>query len=108
MTSKSEKMYIDAIVNKCNNTCRTTIKCKIKHILTLVKKLVIKMLNSKLVILLEYKNTKTFSQKGMFQIGLKKFLLLQKLKIMFGGHMLLVILTEKKLLEHFTKTNSKE
>ena len=29
---------------------------------------------SKLVILLEYQNIKTFLQKAMFQIGLKKFL----------------------------------
>ena len=42
-----------------------------------VKKLMMKILNLKLVILLEYKNIKTFLQKAMFQIGLKKFLLLQ-------------------------------
>ena len=44
------------------------------HILTLVKKLMIKILNLKLVILLEYQNIKTFLKKTMFQIGLKKFL----------------------------------
>ena len=32
---------------------------------------------------------------------------LKKLKIFFRGHMLLVILTEKKLFEHFTGKNSK-
>ena len=39
----------------------------------------------------------------MFQFGLKNFLLLEKLKMLFRGHMLLVILKVKKLLEHFPK-----
>ena len=56
------------------------------RILTLVKKLIIKILNVKLVVLLEYQNMKTFLQKAMFQIDLKKFLLLQELKILFYGH----------------------
>ena len=33
----------------------------------------IKILNLKLVILLEYQNIKTFLQKPMFEIGLKSF-----------------------------------
>ena len=77
------------------------------HILTLVNKLMLKILNLKLVILLEYQNIKRFLQKAMFQIGLK-FLLLQKLKILFRGHMLLVILKVRKLLERFTKKNCKK
>ena len=40
--------------------------------------------------------------KVMFQIGLKNFLRLKKLKIMCCGHMLLVILKGKKLLGWFT------
>ena len=44
----------------------------------------------------------------MFQIALNKFLWLKKLKILFRGHMLLVILKEKKLLERFMKTYSKK
>ena len=39
------------------------------------------------------------------QIILKKFLRLKKLKIQFRGHMLLMILMVKKLLEHFMKKN---
>ena len=39
-----------------------------------------KILNLKLVILLEYQNIKIFSQKGMFQIGLKKFFVITKVK----------------------------
>ena len=63
----------------------------------------IKILDVKLAILLVYQNIKTLLQKAMFQIGLKKFLWLKKLKTLCRGHMLLAILTEKKLLECFTK-----
>ena len=51
--------------------------------------------------MLEYQNKKVFLQKAMFQIGLKKFLWLKKLKVLCHGHMLLVILKAKKLLECF-------
>ena len=61
------------------------------------------ILHLKLVILLEYQNGKTFLQKAMFQIGLNKFLGLKKLKMLPHGHMLLVILKAKKLLESFMK-----
>ena len=44
------------------------------HILTLVNKLILKVLNLKLVLLLEYQNVEKFLQKTMFQVGLKKFL----------------------------------
>ena len=50
------------------------------RILTLVKKLIIKILRVKLVTLLEYQNTKTVLQKIALQIGLKKILWLKKLK----------------------------
>ena len=42
---------------------------KIIHILTFVKKIMIKILNFKLVIMLEYQNTKSFLQKDILQIG---------------------------------------
>ena len=67
-----------------------------------------KIINLKLVIQLEYQNIKRFLQKAIFQIDLKKFLLLQKLKILFHGHMLLVILKVKQLLERFAKKNYKK
>ena len=44
----------------------------------------------------------------MFQIGLKKLLLLKKLKILCHGHMLLVILKVRKLFECFIKKNCKK
>ena len=55
--------------------------------------------------MLEHQNIKIFLQKTMFQIGLKTFMGLKKSKILFHGHMLLVILTEKNLFEHFMKNN---
>ena len=57
--------------------------------------------------MLEYQNRKPFLLKDILQIGLKKFLLLKKLKIQFHGHMLLMILMVKKVLEHFMKKNCK-
>ena len=80
---------------------------RIIHNLILKKKLMIETLNLKLVIILEFLNTKTFLLKDIHQIGLKKFLLLVKLKIQFHGHMLLMISMVKKLLDHFMKKNSK-
>ena len=49
-----------------------------------------KILSSKLVIMLEFQNTKTFFLKDTLKIGQKKFSLLVKLKIQFHGLMLLV------------------
>ena len=43
---------------------------------------IMKVLNLNLVIMLEYQNIKIFLKKVTFQVGLKKFLWLQKLKIM--------------------------
>ena len=61
-----------------------------------------------MVIMLEYQNINIVLQKAVFQIGLKKFLWLKMLKRLCRGHMLLAILTEKKLLERFTKKNCKK
>ena len=44
----------------------------------------------------------------IFQIGLKKILWLEKLKILDREHILLDTLMVKKLLEHFTKVNWKK
>ena len=59
-------------------------------------------------ILLEYQNIKRYLQKAMFQIDLKEFWLLKKLKILFRGHMLFVILKVMKWLERLTKSNYKK
>ena len=78
MTSTSKNVYIDKldnIKNKYNNRY-STIKMKVVDVKsnTYVNNLMIKVLNLELVLLLEYQNIKTFLQKAMFQIGLKKFL----------------------------------
>ena len=69
---------LDDIVHKYN-IYHTAIKIKpvdVKrtHILTLVKKLMIKILELKLLVLLQYQNIKAFLQKFTLQIYLKKFL----------------------------------
>ena len=60
------------------------------------------------MISLEYQNIKTFLQKVTPEIGLKKFFSLKKLKHLSPGLTLLIILMEKKLLEHFAKKNCKK
>ena len=53
-------------------------------------------------------NIKTFFQKAIFQIDLKKVFMIKKIKILCRGCILLMILTVKKLLECFTKRNCKQ
>ena len=68
MTSISKNVFIDKLddaVNKYNNTYHNTIKMepvdvKSSAYIDSSKKIMIKMLNLKLVILLEYQNIKTF------------------------------------------------
>ena len=82
ITSISKNVYIDKlddIANKCNNTYHSAIKMKPidvnqTHTLTILKKLMIKILNVTFVISLEYENIKTFLQNVIFGIGLKKLL----------------------------------
>ena len=80
MTLVSKKSHIDKLddrANKYHNTYHSTVKMEhscVTHILTLAKKLIIKTLNVKLVILLEYQNIKMFLQKVVLQISLKKCL----------------------------------
>ena len=113
MTSVSENVYIDKlndIVDEYNNTYHRTIKMKPVNVkdntnIDLKKKLMIKILNLKLVIMSEFLNKKIFLLKDTHQTGLKKFLSLVKLKIQFLGRMLLMISMVKKLLEHFMKKN---
>ena len=58
-----------------------------------------KIQNLKMMISLEYHNIKIFLQKTIFQIGLEKFWGLKELKILCRGHMLFMILREKKPLD---------
>ena len=72
------------------------------------KKIMIKILNLKSVILLEFQNIKIVFHKSLFQVDLKKFLLLQKSKALCGGYILLVIIKSKKYLKRFTKNKFKK
>ena len=91
MTSIPKNMYIDKlgdIANTYNNTQHSTIKVnpvdkKSSIYIDSRKYIDDKDPKFKLVILLEYQNIKTFLQKAMFQIGLKKLLWLKKLKPLF-------------------------
>ena len=99
MTSISKNVYInkiDDIVNEYNNTYHTTIK--MKHIdvknntyINTSKKINYKDPKFKVgdrVRISKYKNT---FAKSICLIGLKRYLLLKKLKILFRGLMLLMI-----------------
>ena len=101
MTAVQKNIYfnvLDDIVDKYNSTVHRTIKMKSIEVTddyyaeynedASNKK---KILNLKLVTMLEFQDIKTFLLKDILQIGQKKFLLLIKLKIQFLGLMLLVI-----------------
>ena len=93
MTAFSKNIYFDAldnIVNEYNITVHRTIKMKPILMLNTIKILMKKMLNLKLVIVLEFQNTKTFLLKDTLQIGEKKFLFLVKVKMQFRGLMQLL------------------
>ena len=81
MTSISKNVYIDKlddIVNKYNNTYHRAIKMKPANVKPSTYIDSSKEVNNedpkfKIVVLLEDQNIKTFLQKAMFQIGLRKF-----------------------------------
>ena len=113
MKSISKSVYIDKlndIVNKYNNTYHKTIKMKpvdVKPSTYIDSSKEIDYHDPKLKIgdiarISKYKN---IFAKGYV---LKKFLWLKKLKTLFRGLILSVILKEKKLLERFTKKNFKK
>ena len=76
MTSVSKNVYIDKlddIVKTYNNTYHNTIKMKLVDVKSNTytdssKELIIKILNLKLMILLEYQNIKTFLQKAISKL----------------------------------------
>ena len=88
------------IVNKYNNTYHSTLKVepvdvKWNTYINPSDETNDNMLNLKLVISLEDQNVKTFFKKAIFQIVLKKFFWLKRLKTLCLEHMLLVILKVK-------------
>ena len=104
MTSISKNVNIDKlddIVNQYNNT---------KHRTTKMKPIDVKD-NTYIDFGKEVNDNDPKFKVGdqiILQIGQKKFLLLKKIKIQFHGHMSLMILMVKKLLEHFMKKNCKK
>ena len=83
---------LDDIVNKYNNTVHKTIKMKPIDVTSdsyseYNEDFNKKILNLKLVNMLELQNIKTFLLKDTLQIGREKFLLLVKLEIQFRGLM---------------------
>ena len=70
------------------------------HILTLIKKIKRKVLNLELAIMSEHENIKTFLQKAMFQIGLKK-------KTLCCGHVISDLRSEE-IVGTFNKKNCKK
>ena len=82
MTSISKNVYIDKlddIVNEYSNAYHRPTKMKPVDVkdntyIDFDKEVNDKDTNFKLVIMLEYQNTKTFLLKNILQIGLKKFL----------------------------------
>ena len=119
VTAISKNIYfdmLDDIVNKYNNIVHRTIKMKPIQVTddyyakydenSMYSNK--KILNLKLVIMLEFQDIKTFLRKHILQIGQKEFLLLIKLKIQFLGLILLLIWMVKKLLKVFMKKNSED
>ena len=76
---------LDDIVNKYNNANHHTVKTKPIDVksntyISFNKKMIVKIVNLKLMIFLEYQNMKTFLQNITLQIGLKKFVWLKNVK----------------------------
>ena len=101
-------MYIDkleVIVNKCSNAYHSTIKIKPVDVKSNIYINSSKEINDKDP---KFKIGDIIRISNMFQIGLKKFWWLKKLKTLCHGHILIVILTAKKLLKCFTKMYCKK
>ena len=118
VTSISKNVYIDKlddIVRKYNNTYHASIKMKpvdVKDNTYIDFKKEVNDKDPKFKIgdhvrISKYKNIFAKGYMPNCQIGQKKHLLLRKLKILYHGHMLLMILIVKKLLVDFMKMNCK-
>ena len=120
MTSISKNVYIDKLddkVNKYINTYHSTTKMKHvdvkQNILTLVKKLMINILNLKSMILLEYQNIKPFFAKGYLPNWSEEVFVITKVQNTFPGTYVISDLKDKEIVGTFyekelQKTNQKE
>ena len=82
---------LDDIYDKYNNTCYSTSKMKPIDLNSYAEFKVVSTEEDPKI-----QNKRTFLLKDMLQIGQKKFLLLVKLKILYYGLLLFVILMVKK------------
>ena len=67
----------------------------------MILSIITKILIEKLEIVWKDQNTEIFLGENTLQISVKKFLWSKKWKLQYQEHILLVILTKKKLFEHF-------
>ena len=115
MISKSKNVYIDKlddIVRKYNNKKHKTIKMKLIHVKDNTYIDFGKEVNDNdpkfkvgdHVRMLKYKN---IFAKDYTPNWSEEVFVIKKLKIQFRGHLSLMILMVKKLLEHFMKKNCK-
>ena len=115
MTSIPKNVYIDKlddIINKYNNTFHRTIKIKPVDVkpntyIDFSKKINDEDSKSKIGDIVKISKYKNIFAKGYVPNSAEEVFCLKKLKPLFRGHMLLVILKAKKLLECFTKKNCK-
>ena len=110
MTSVLKNVYIDKlddIVDEYNNTYHTAIKIKPLDVDVNTYFDFEKEVNDKDPKFKVGDHVRISKYKNIFQIALKKSLLLLKLKMQFHGHMLSMISRRKKLLEHFMKRKYK-
>ena len=116
VTSISKNVYIDKsdhIVNKYNNTCHRTIKMKPVDVrpstyIKSSKEINYQDPKSKISDIVRISKYENILAKGYVPNWSEEVFVIKKLKTLFRGHMLLVILKAKKVLESFTKKNSKK
>ena len=116
MTSISKNVYIhklDDTVNKYNNTHHRTIKMKPVDVKSNTYFSSRKEINDqdpkfKIGDIARISKYKNIFAKGYVPNWSEKVFVIKKLKTLFRGLMLLVILKAEKLLEHFTKKNDRK
>ena len=100
MTAVSKNVYIDKlddIVNEYNNTYHRKIKMK-----------PIEFKDNNYIDYIKKANHKDISAKEYTSNWSQEVFVIKEVKILFYGHMLLIISMFKKLLEHFMKKNYKK
>ena len=111
MTSISKNVYIaklDDIVRKCNNTYHRSIKMRPVDVKDNTYIDFKKEVNDKDPKFKVGDHVRISKCKNIFAKGyMPNWSLLKKLKILYHGYMLLMILMVKKLLVHFMKMNCK-